>query len=110
MSMDLTADLGSGGAVLGTVTVSTPFSMLAFTSSTLALSGRRKRRRKLPCARSTRCQRSLDLLSSFLRSPLICSTRPSSTWTLTSSLANPAQHCTDVNQQHVHVQDLQEQD
>ena len=84
------ADFGSGGGILGTVTVRTPFSMAAFTSSTLVFSGSLKRRRKLPCARSTRCHLSEEEdVSSFLCSPLICNTRPSSTCTFTSCLLRP---------------------
>uniref|UniRef100_A0A453DUE9 Uncharacterized protein n=1 Tax=Aegilops tauschii subsp. strangulata TaxID=200361 RepID=A0A453DUE9_AEGTS len=73
----------------GTVTVSTPFSSPAFTSSTLASSGSRKRLANLPLLRSTRCH--LSFLSSFslLRSPLTTSTLPSSTSTLTSSFFTP---------------------
>ncbi|CAL9085514.1 unnamed protein product [Musa acuminata var. zebrina] len=74
---------------LGTVTVSTPFSMAAFTCSTLAFSGRRNLRRNLPQLRSTRCQVSVFSSCSRLRSPLIWRTRPSSTSTLTSSFLSP---------------------
>ena len=83
------ADFGSGGGILGTVTVRTPFSMAAFTSSTCVFSGSLKRRRKLPCERSTRCHLSEEDVSSFLCSPLICNTRPSSTCTFTSCLLRP---------------------
>lgn len=77
-------------ATFGTVIVRTPLSIAAFSSSTFAFSGKQKRRRKLSCARSTRCQRSVEEVSSFLRSALICRTRPFSTCTFTSSFANPA--------------------
>ncbi|BAS70261.1 Os01g0136050, partial [Oryza sativa Japonica Group] len=76
-------------SALGTVTVSTPFSMLAFTWSTLAFSGSLNRRMNCPLLRSTRCH--LSFLSSFslLRCPLITSTLPSSTSTFTSSFLTP---------------------
>jgi hypothetical protein len=48
MSTLRTADFGSGGGILGPVTVRTPFSIAAFTSSTLVFSGSLKRLRKLP--------------------------------------------------------------
>uniref|UniRef100_A0A0E0AGQ8 Uncharacterized protein n=1 Tax=Oryza glumipatula TaxID=40148 RepID=A0A0E0AGQ8_9ORYZ len=51
--MDLTS--GFLASSLGTVTVSTPFSMDALICSGLALSGRRNLRRNLPLLRSTRC-------------------------------------------------------
>nr|ACN29022.1 unknown [Zea mays]ACR36591.1 unknown [Zea mays] len=76
-------------SALGTVTVSTPFSSAALTSSVLAFSGRRKRRTNWPLLRSTRCH--LSPLSSFslLRCPLMSSTLPSSTSTFTSSFFTP---------------------
>ncbi|RYR18556.1 hypothetical protein Ahy_B03g063188 isoform C [Arachis hypogaea] len=43
-------------SALGTVTVRTPFSMAAFTSSILAFSGSLNLRMNLPLLRSTRCQ------------------------------------------------------
>uniref|UniRef100_A0A453L0F8 Uncharacterized protein n=1 Tax=Aegilops tauschii subsp. strangulata TaxID=200361 RepID=A0A453L0F8_AEGTS len=76
-------------SALGTVTVSTPFSSPAFTSSTLAPSGRRKRLTNLPLLRSTRCHLSFLSSFSFVRSPLTTSTLPSSTSTLTSSFLTP---------------------
>uniref|UniRef100_A0A453LS55 Uncharacterized protein n=1 Tax=Aegilops tauschii subsp. strangulata TaxID=200361 RepID=A0A453LS55_AEGTS len=76
-------DLTSG--FLGTVTVSTPFSMDALTCSTLASSGSRN----LPLLRSTRCQVSVFSSCSLLCSPLIQSTLPSSTSTFTSSFLSP---------------------
>ncbi|KAG0448632.1 hypothetical protein HPP92_027719 [Vanilla planifolia] len=73
----------------GTVTVSKPFSIEARISSGLAFSGSRRRRRKLPLRHSTwRHVPPLDTSSSFL-SPLIRSTPPSSTSTLTSSFLTP---------------------
>ncbi|KAG0551796.1 hypothetical protein BDA96_01G453900 [Sorghum bicolor] len=56
---------------LGTVTVSTPFSMAALICSVLAFSGSRNLRRNLPLLRSTRCQVSVFSSCSLLRSPLI---------------------------------------
>ncbi len=80
---------GSVFLVLGTVTVSTPLSTLAFTDSTFAFSGKRKRRKNFPCERSTRCQVSVFFSSSRVRSPLICSVRSPSNVTLTSSFCSP---------------------
>uniref|UniRef100_A0A453IF28 Uncharacterized protein n=1 Tax=Aegilops tauschii subsp. strangulata TaxID=200361 RepID=A0A453IF28_AEGTS len=85
--MDLTS--GFLASSLGTVTVSTPFSMDAFTCSALALSGRRNLRRNLPLLRSTRCQVSVFSSCSFFRSPLIWRMLPSSTSTFTSSFFSP---------------------
>ena len=73
----------------GTVTVSTPFSRLALTSSIFAFSGNLNRRRNLPLLLSTRCHLSFFSSCSVLLSPLICSTLPSSTSTFTSSFFNP---------------------
>jgi len=73
----------------GTVTVSTPFSIEALTSLTLAFSGSRKRRRKLPLLRSTRCHFSFLSSFSFVLCPLIWSTLPSSISTFTSSFFSP---------------------
>uniref|UniRef100_A0A8R7U7S9 Uncharacterized protein n=1 Tax=Triticum urartu TaxID=4572 RepID=A0A8R7U7S9_TRIUA len=85
--MDLTS--GFLTSFLGTVTVSRPFSMAALIWSALALSGRRNLRRNLPLLRSTRCQVSVFSSCSLFRSPLICSTLPSSTSTFTSSFLSP---------------------
>ncbi|BAF11577.1 Os03g0267100 [Oryza sativa Japonica Group] len=85
--MDLTS--GFLGSSLGTVTVSTPFSMDALICSGLVFSGRRNLRRNLPLLRSTRCHLSDFSSCSLLRSPLICRMLPSSTSTLTSSFFSP---------------------
>ncbi|MQM03126.1 hypothetical protein Taro_035901 [Colocasia esculenta] len=74
---------------LGTVTVSTPFSMEAFTWSTWAFSGSRNRLTKLPPLRSIRCQVSVFSSFSLRLWPLIWRIRPSSTSTFTSSLLTP---------------------
>ncbi|KAI3470827.1 hypothetical protein Pfo_027490, partial [Paulownia fortunei] len=68
-----------------TVTVSTPFSMAAFTSSNFAFSGSLNRRRNLPLLLSTRCHLSVVSSCSFILSPLIWRILPSSTSTFTSS-------------------------
>ncbi|RWR97332.1 hypothetical protein CKAN_02676000 [Cinnamomum micranthum f. kanehirae] len=74
---------------LGTVTVSTPFSIAAFTSSTLAFSGNLNRLRNLPLLLSTRCHLSFFSSFSLLLSPLIYRTLPSSSSTFTSSFFRP---------------------
>ncbi|KAJ8639055.1 hypothetical protein MRB53_015749 [Persea americana] len=74
---------------LGTVTVSTPFSIAAFTSSTLAFSGNLNRLRNLPLLLSTRCHLSFFSSCSLFLSPLICRTLPSSSSTFTSSFFRP---------------------
>ena len=90
---EISMDLGCGGwgsGCFGTVTVSTPFSMLAFISSTFTFSGSRKRRRNFPRDRSMRCHLSFLCSSSLLRSPLICRTLcPSSNSIFTSSFFKP---------------------
>ncbi len=88
-AMFTTRTSGSVFLVLGTVTVSTPLSTLAFTDSTFAFSGKRKRRKNFPCERSTRCHVSVFFSSSRVRSPLICSVRSPSNVTLTSSFCSP---------------------
>ncbi|XBI70770.1 hypothetical protein VPH35_065174 [Triticum aestivum] len=85
--MDLTS--GFLAPSLGTVTVSTPLSMVALIWSALASSGSLNRRRNLPLLRSTRCQVSVFSSCSLFRSPLIWSTLPSSTSTFTSSFFSP---------------------
>ena len=80
---------GFGFSIFGIVTVSTPSCTCAFTSSGFVFSGRRKRLKKLPWDRSTRCQVSPFCTSSFFLSPLISSVRPSTTCTLTSSFFSP---------------------
>ncbi|VFQ82571.1 unnamed protein product [Cuscuta campestris] len=85
--MDLTS--GFFTSSLGTVTVSTPFSMDAFTWSNFAFSGSRNRRRNLPLLRSRRCHLSSFSSFSLLLSPLICKILPSSTSTFTSSFFSP---------------------
>nr|CAB3496390.1 unnamed protein product [Digitaria exilis] len=74
---------------LGTVTVSTPFSMDALICSVLAFSGSLNLRRNLPLLRSTRCHWSFFSSRSLLRSPLIWRTLPSSISTFTSSFFSP---------------------
>ncbi|WVZ56397.1 hypothetical protein U9M48_006936 [Paspalum notatum var. saurae] len=74
---------------LGTVTVSTPFSMDALICSVFAFSGSLNRRRNLPLLRSTLCHLSFFSSCSLLRSPLIWRTLPSSISTLTSSFFSP---------------------
>ncbi|CAN0854580.1 hypothetical protein LINGRAHAP2_LOCUS5951, partial [Linum grandiflorum] len=76
-------------SALGTVTVSTPFSIAALTSSILAFSGSLNLLTNFPLLLSTLCH--LSFLSSFstFLSPLICSTRSSSTSTLISSFFSP---------------------
>ncbi len=88
-AMFTTRTSGSVFLVLGTVTVSTPLSTLAFTDSTFAFSGKRKRRKNFPCERSTRCHVSVFFSSSRVRSPLICSVRSPSNVTFTSSFCSP---------------------
>ncbi|KVI09872.1 hypothetical protein Ccrd_011724 [Cynara cardunculus var. scolymus] len=88
---DMLIDFTSGFFIstFGTVTVSTPFSIDAFTSSTFALSGSLNLRINFPLLLSTRCHVSpLSSLSLFL-SPLIWSTRSSSISTFTSSFFSP---------------------
>ncbi|CAN1150642.1 hypothetical protein LINPERPRIM_LOCUS18089, partial [Linum perenne] len=76
-------------SALGTVTVSTPFSIDALTSSIFAFSGSLNLLMNFPLLLSTLCHVSfLSSFSTFL-SPLICSTRSSSTSTLTSSFFSP---------------------
>ncbi|KAJ6790977.1 18.1 kDa class I heat shock protein-like isoform X1 [Iris pallida] len=87
MSMDLTS--GFLTTSLGTVTVSTPFSIAAFTWSTFAFSGRRNLLRNFPLLLSTRCHLSFFSSCSLLLSPLIWRTLPSSTSTFTSSFLIP---------------------
>ncbi|KAL3838457.1 hypothetical protein ACJIZ3_023048 [Penstemon smallii] len=87
MSIALTS--GFFTSALGTVTVRTPFSILAFISSNFAFSGSLKRRRNLPLLLSTRCHLSFFSSCSLFLSPLICSTLPSSTSTFTSSFFSP---------------------
>ncbi|GJN05889.1 hypothetical protein PR202_ga23561 [Eleusine coracana subsp. coracana] len=75
---------------LGTVTVSTPFSMAACTWSVLAPRGSRNRLWNLPLLRSTwRHASSLPASSRAGRSPEMTSTSPSSTSTLASSFFTP---------------------
>ncbi len=88
-AMFTTRTSGSVFLVLGTVTVSTHLSTLAFTDSTFAFSGKRKRRKNFPCERSTRCHVSVFFSSSRVRSPLICSVRSPSNVTFTSSFCSP---------------------
>ena len=80
---------GFFSGTFGTVTVRTPFSIEALTSSSLAFSGSQNLLKNLPRPLSTRCH--LSFLSSFstLLSPLIWSTLPSSTSTFTSSFFSP---------------------
>nr|ACU16052.1 unknown [Glycine max] len=87
ISMVFTSGFLSG--TLGTITVSTPFSIEAFTSSTLASSGNQNFLWNFPRPLSTRCH--FSFLSSFstLLSPLMFNTRPSSTSTFTSSFFSP---------------------
>uniref|UniRef100_A0A0A0KSC0 Uncharacterized protein n=1 Tax=Cucumis sativus TaxID=3659 RepID=A0A0A0KSC0_CUCSA len=87
MSMDLIS--GFFSSILGTITVRTPFSMLAFTSSTLAFSGSLNLLMNFPQLRSILCHLSFFSSCSLLLSPLICKTLPSSTSTLTSSFLIP---------------------
>ena len=87
MSMALTS--GFLTSALGTITVRTPFSMPAFTSSTFTFSGNLNHRMNLPLLRSTRCHLSFFSSFSMLLSPLICSILPSSTSTFTSSFFTP---------------------
>ncbi|CAN1167062.1 hypothetical protein LINPERPRIM_LOCUS34581, partial [Linum perenne] len=76
-------------STFGTVTVSTPFSIAAFTSSIFAFSGSLNLLTNFPLLLSTLCHVSfLSSFSTFL-SPLICSTRSSSTSTFTSSFFIP---------------------
>uniref|UniRef100_A0A8R7U7Q6 Uncharacterized protein n=1 Tax=Triticum urartu TaxID=4572 RepID=A0A8R7U7Q6_TRIUA len=63
--------------------------MAALIFSDFTLSGSLNRRRNLPLLRSTRCQVSVFCSCSLFRSPLICSTLPSSTSTFTSSFFSP---------------------
>ena len=76
-------------SILGTVTVSTPFSMLAFTSSTFAFSGSLNLLMNFPLLRSILCHLSFFSSCSLLLSPLICRTPPSSISTFTSSFLIP---------------------
>ena len=69
----------------GTITVNTPFSMQALTSSILAFSSNPNLRRNLPLLFSTWCHLSFFSSCSLLLSPLIWSILPSSTSTFTSS-------------------------
>lgn len=85
--MDFTS--GFLAASFGTVTVKTPFSIAAFTWSTLESSGSRNLLVKLPWLRSTRCQVSVFSSDSRLLCPLIWRIRPSSTSTFTSSFFSP---------------------
>ncbi|KAJ8639059.1 hypothetical protein MRB53_015753 [Persea americana] len=87
MSMALTSGIFT--CSLGTVTVSTPFSIAAFTSSTLAFSGNLNRLRKLSLLLSTRCHLSFFSSYSLFLSPLICRTLPYSSSTFTSSFFRP---------------------
>ena len=81
--------LGFFTSSFGTVTVSTPFSMLALTSSIFAFSGSLNLRRNFPLLLSIWCHFPFLSSCSLLLSPLIWSTRPSSTSTVTSSFFNP---------------------
>lgn len=87
MAMVLTSGLFTSS--LGTVTVRTPFSMVALTCSTLAFSGSRNRLKNLPLLLSTRCHLSFFSSFSLLLCPLIWRTLPSSTSTFTSSFFSP---------------------
>ncbi|ERM95761.1 hypothetical protein AMTR_s00023p00249070 [Amborella trichopoda] len=82
--MDLTS--GFTASTLGIVTMRTPFSMAAFTPSTLAFSWSLNLLRNLPWLLST-----LSLFSSisFFRSPLIYRIFPSFNSTFTSSFLSP---------------------
>ena len=71
------------------MTVSTLLSIVAFTSSTFAFSGSRKRRRNFPSERSIRCHLSLFWSSSFLCYPLIYKIQPSSTSIWPPVFSNP---------------------
>uniref|UniRef100_A0A9I9EJJ8 Uncharacterized protein n=1 Tax=Cucumis melo TaxID=3656 RepID=A0A9I9EJJ8_CUCME len=84
-------DLISGffPSTLGTATVRTPFSMLAFTSSTLAFSGSLNLLMNCPLLRSIPMLFVVFSCCSLLLYPLICRTLPSSTLTLTSCLLIP---------------------
>ena len=73
----------------GTVTVSTPLSMLALTSFVLAFSSNLNLRRNFPLLLSMRCHLSFFSSWSLLLSPLIWNTLPSSTSTFTSSFFTP---------------------
>ena len=87
ISMALTS--GFLTSALGTVTVRTPFSMAAFTSSTFTFSGNLNRLMNGPLLRSTRCHLSFFSSFSTLLSPLICKILPSSTSTFNSSFFTP---------------------
>lgn len=76
-------------STLGTVTVSTPSSIAAFTCSTLAFSGNLNLLVNLPLLRSNRCHVSPLSSFSYLLSPLIWRIRSSSTSTFTSSFFSP---------------------
>jgi hypothetical protein len=92
--MDL--GLGRAGATsLGTTTVRTPFSKPALIPSTRTFSGSATARANSGLPRSATCHTVPSSSSSFPFSlaaggaPLMVSTLPSSTWTLTSSLPSP---------------------
>ena len=80
---------GFFSSTLGTVTVSTPFSMLALTSSIFAFWGNLNLLKNLPLLLSTRCHFSFFSSCSLFLSPLIWRTLPSSTSTFTSSFFSP---------------------
>ena len=82
---------GSGFTCLETVTVRTPSSTWALTASAFAFLGRQKRRRKKPPeARSTKCHLSVCCTSSFFLSPHISSTLASTICTLICSFFTPS--------------------
>nr|GMC51461.1 Proline transporter 1 [Ipomoea batatas] len=76
-------------ATLGTLTLNTPSSKRAFICSKSAFPGRRNWRQNFPEVRSARCHFSPSTSSSAFRSPLIRSTRFSSTSIFTSSFFIP---------------------
>ena len=82
---------GSGFTCLEMVMVRTPSSTWAFTASTFAFLGRQKRRRKKPPeARSTKCHLSVGATSSFFLSPHTSSTLASTICTLICSFFTPS--------------------
>nr|ACN31251.1 unknown [Zea mays] len=87
--------LGSGGGSFSTVTVSTPSLHTAATLSTSALSGSTNLRMNLPIRRSMR-RYLASSRSSRRRSPLITSTRSSSTCTLMSPVLSPGMSTTNA--------------
>ena len=87
ISMALTS--GFLTSSLGTVTVKTPFSILALTWSSFAFPGNLNLLKNFPLDLSTLCHLSFFSSLSLLLSPLICKTLPSSNSTLTSSFFRP---------------------